>query len=198
MSFVAVTLPIVIGVGGALIEKKGAEDAADTLAGGALTAAQLADRADQRAREDLQPFRDIGGGIAPLLSEFVREGPETELERTQGFTDIQKSAAAGGKGLRSGNTLKGLTQFNNLLNSRNRQQRFNELFNVVTLGANAASRTATNTLNSSITQGGFLTDAASATAAGQIGASNAIVNGLQNLSFLNFSTKNKTSGQARA
>jgi len=126
----------------------------------------------EEARADLGPFRDVGEGVLGPLGEFVREGPETELERTRGFQDIQRSAAAGGK-LRSGGTLESLTEFNSVLNARNRQQRFRELFATARLGQSAAAgqaatslRTGENISSTQIGQGNV-------TAAGIIGRNNA-------------------------
>lgn len=125
------------------------------------------------ARSDLSGFRQAGEGILEFLQDFVKEGPETELERTRGFEDIQRSAAAGGK-LRSGNTLEGLTSFNNQLNERNRGNRFRELFNLAILGANAASGQATGTLNTARSNADLITGIGNAKAAGEIGSANTI------------------------
>ncbi len=128
-------------------------------------------RARGEARGDLQPFRQAGEGILNFLSDFVGEGPETELERTRGFRDIQSSAAAGGK-LRSGGTLESLTGFNNMLNARNRRDRFSELFNLATLGANAASGQATATLRTGENISSTQIGQGNARAAGRVGAAN--------------------------
>lgn len=156
---------------------------ADQQSDAAGEAAAVQERADLRARADLQPFRQAGGAVLNPLTDFVLQGPETELERTEGFRDIQTSAAAAGK-LRSGGTLKALTSFNNMLNARNRTQRFNELFNVASLGSNAAARQATNTLGSAQVQGDLITQGGNARAAGIVGAGNAGTNALTNLLFL--------------
>ena len=141
--------------------------------------------ARQEARGDLQPFRDVGGRILDPLLDFVRGGPETDLERTEGFTQIQNSAAARGK-LRSGGTLRRLVEFNKLLNARNRGQRFNELFNLATLGSNAASGQATASLQSGRDIAGTTENIGNVLAAGRIGAGNArrdAVNSLLQLAF---------------
>lgn len=70
--------------------------------------------------------------INPILS-FLRD---------EGFEDIQNTAAARGS-LGSGGTLEDLTRFNTQLAStvvpQLQQQRFNQLFNILGLGANAAT-----------------------------------------------------------
>lgn len=141
------------------------------------------ERALERARGDLQPFRETGGEILNPLLDFVKSGPESELERTQGFSDIQESAAAAGK-LRSGGTLRSLTEFNNMLNARNRNQRFNELFNLAALGSNAASGQATATQNTGRAVGSTLEGIGNVRAAGEIGGANAARNTLFSLGKL--------------
>jgi len=96
--------------------------------------------------------------INPVLS-FLRE---------EGFQDIQESAAAQGR-LGAGGTLKDLTRFNTGLAStivpQLQNQRFNQLFNLLGLGANAASGQATAQLG---------TGANIANLQGQIGEAGAI------------------------
>jgi len=166
----------VIAAGGAIlggvISSSGAGDAADTQAGSADAAIREQRLAREEARRELRPFTRLGTEIAPGLLDFVREGPETELERTRGFEDIQRSAAAGGK-LRSGGTLESLTTFNNQLNARNRGQRFNELFNLATLGSNAAAGQATATQNFAGNISDMTIGRGDAVAAGQVGRANA-------------------------
>jgi hypothetical protein len=170
-------------IGTSILGLLGSKEAGDTQADAANTAAAGLERADIRAREDLQPFREAGGEVLNPLVDFAMKGPETELERTEGFTNIQNSAAAGGK-LRSGGTLKALTEFNSMLNSRNRSQRFNELFNLATLGSNAASRQATNTLNTAQGVGEYGTQGANAKAAGIVGGTNQLSNLFNNFVFM--------------
>lgn len=124
------------------------------------------------ARGDLDPFRQVGTGILDTLGEFVKQGPETDFERTEGFRQIQNSAAAGSK-LRSGGTLRALTEFSAGVNERFRGNRFRELFNLATLGANAAAGQATATLRTGENVSGLQIGQGNATAAGIIGAKNA-------------------------
>lgn len=146
-------------------------DAANTQAAAGREAIASNERALETARGDLQRFREAGGAILPALQQLVQEGPETDFERTEGFRAIQNSAAAGGK-LQSGGALKELTRFNSGLNARNRNQRFNELFNLGTLGANAASGQATATLGTARSNADTLVGIGDVQAAGQIGRTN--------------------------
>jgi hypothetical protein len=124
------------------------------------------------ARGDLAPFRGLGADIVNPLLDFVKGGPETDLERTEGFGAIQKSAAAGGK-LNAGGTLRDLVGFNNMLNERNRGNRFNELFNLAVLGSNAASGQATAAQNTGRNISDIMLGQGNAQAAGIIGKGNA-------------------------
>lgn len=167
----------VIAAGATLVSGAVSSRGAKSAAGKQKKASKLAieeqRRAREQVREDLSPFRELGTeALSPLLS-FVLEGPETELERSRGFQDIQRSAAAGGK-LRSGGTLEELTGFNNMLNARNRQQTFGELFNLATLGSNAAAGQATATQNFANNIGSLRVGAGDAAAAGRVGQANAI------------------------
>jgi hypothetical protein len=145
------------------------------------------DEAAAQARQDVLPFAQTGAFALPFLADFVSQDPNVGLQRTAGFQDIQQSAAAGGK-LQSGGTLEALTEFNQRLNLGNRAQRFNELFNVATLGANASARAGTNTLTGSQIGSEFLTQGANARAAGRIGQGNAVNQGIENLIFLKSAT----------
>ena len=124
------------------------------------------------ARGDLQPFRDAGGDVLdPLLASIL--APDSDFERTEGFRAIQNSAAAGGK-LQSGGTLKALTEFNTGLNERNRSRRTAELFNLATLGANAAAGQATATQQTGSNLGNIAIGQGNAIAGGKVGSGNAV------------------------
>ena len=103
------------------------------------------------------------------MFDFVSQGPETDFERTQGFEDIQQSAAASGK-LNAGGTLGALTEFSAGVNERFRGNRFNELLSLANLGqasaagqANITVRTGENISSTEIGKGNAL-------AAGRIGS----------------------------
>lgn len=110
-------------------------------------AADVQRETDAAARADLQPFRDAGAGIlGPLQDQALNDPFDMGFEQQEGFRAIQNSAAAGGR-LGSGGTLKALTDYQTGLSAQFDQQKFNKLFNLASMGSNAAARTATNTLN---------------------------------------------------
>ena len=93
---------------------------------------------------------DLGGFAGDELKNLLSNpnagleqiNPIVDFLRKEGFNDIQESAAAGGR-LGAGGTLRDLTQFNSDLTStvipQLQNQRFNQLFNVLGLGTNAAT-----------------------------------------------------------
>ena len=95
------------------------------------------------AREAAQP---TGQGRLDSIEEI---NPVLSFLRDEGFQDIQESAAARGR-LGAGGTLKDLARFNTQLGAtivpQLQQQRFNQLFNLLGLGSNAASGQATQQL----------------------------------------------------
>jgi len=112
--------------------------------------------AEDRATERTQPFADIGleagGQLTNLLGDpnagLEQINPVVNFLRDQGFAQISEQASARGVG--AGAEMKELTQFNTDLTStivpQLQNQRFNQLFNVAGMGANAASGQATAAL----------------------------------------------------
>jgi hypothetical protein len=114
------------------------EKAGQTQAAAADTAVGTLEGAGAKASGRLDKFTGAGEQVLNPLVSSVLAGPESDFERTQGFEKIQKSAAAGGK-LRSGETLKGLTEFSSGLDTRNFNNRVNQLLSIAGLGANSAA-----------------------------------------------------------
>jgi hypothetical protein len=139
-------------------------------------AAQVSADAAAQARQDALPFIRAGAGVTNQLIDQATRGLNVPLERSEGFGDINRIAAAGRGGL-SGGQLRGLTQFNNMLNARNNEQIFNQLYNVATLGANAAVGAGTNAINAAGQTGEFLTQRGNAQAAGITGIGKQIAGG---------------------
>jgi len=179
------------GVAGPLIGAGASIFAASKQASAAKKGIRAQEAAREQARADLQPFVQAGSSQLNQLTSIAGQGLDVPLERAQGFRDIQNSAAAGGN-LNSGGTLKELTSFNNMLNARNRSLIFNQLFNVATLGANAASGQATASINTGNQISDLFTQRGNAQAAGIAGAANSLTDN----SFLNaFKQSSSTSSQ---
>jgi hypothetical protein len=154
-------------------------------AGQAAISEQEAARASFEERTD--PFRELGLVGSEQLTSFLEDptqqlseiNPIVDFLRGQGFEQIQESAAARGR-LGAGGTLKDLTQFNSDLTStvipQLQNQRFNQLFNTASLGANVAAGQGTAGLNTAANVGNLLGGIGQAEAGGVIGAANAQTN----------------------
>jgi len=158
---------------GGIVQSKSASKAAKEVRRAGETQSELLTAGQQAAQELAQPFIDVGTGAAGQLESFL-QNPNQQLEeinpivsflRDEGFEQIQESAAAQGR-LGAGSTLKDLSEFNQNLSAtiapQLQQQRFNQLFNVTGLGANAAGGLGTKAIG---------TGANLATVAGNVGRS---------------------------
>lgn len=107
---------------------------------------------------------------------LAQVNPLVDFMRQQGFEDIQESAAARGR-LGAGGTLRDLTEFNTNLAAtvvpQLQQQRFNQLFNLLGLGANAAAGQGTAGLQTATNIGNLMGNIGQAQAQGAIGQANA-------------------------
>ena len=179
-------------IGGAISGNEAAGDIADAQAAGqnALIGEQRAAR--EQSRADLQPFVEIGLGAGEQLQNLLNNpmagldeiNPIVDILRNQGFEQIQESAAAGGR-LGAGGTLKDLTSFNTDLATtvvpQLQNQRFNQLFNVLGMGQNAAAGQGTATLQTGNQIGNALGNIGRVRAGEVEGKANAITGGLNSL-----------------
>ena len=195
-----------ISVGGSLIggalSGNAAKSAASTQAAAANNAAAQSQAQYQQTRADLQPFVQAGYGatnalnsqLGQLTSQFnptqaqLEATPGYQFNLSQGLQGVQNSAAARGLGI-SGAALKGAaqyatgladntlqTQFN--IDQANKTNAFNKLLSLTQTGANAAATTGQQGLWATQNAGNFSTSGAAATAAGDVGAANALTKGL--------------------
>jgi hypothetical protein len=145
-------------------------------------AAEIAERTaltlDNRARKDLQPFRQMGITAGQKLmtllsgeadpSAVMQESALYRWQRDQGYRDINRQLSA--RGLqRSGAGLETLARFTNQLTAEEGQRYYDRLSNLTTLGSNAAARMATNTVQTGNNLAGIQGQLGQATA-GAIGA----------------------------
>lgn len=144
------------------------------------------------AQELAQPFVDLGVQAGGQLQNFLADptaglaeiNPIVDILRRQGFEQIQESAAAQGR-LGAGGTLQDLTQFSSDLATtavpQLQNQRFNQLFNVASLGQNAAAGQGTQALQTASNVGNLLGNIGQAQAQGAISQGQAITGTLQNV-----------------
>ncbi len=178
---------------GGLIQGKAAKSAAKTQAGAAQAGITEQQAARAESRELAQPFVDIGVQAGQDIQNLLADptagldqiNPVVDFLRNQGFEQIQESAAAQGR-LGAGGTLEDLTQFNTDLAStvvpQLQNQRFNQLFNLLSSGQSAAAGQGQQAIQSGTNIGNLLNTAGRATAGGQIGQANAITGAIQNVS----------------
>lgn len=189
-------------VGGAM-QANAASGAAETQADAATQAALLAQQAGEQQRQDLQPFAQFGAGFMNPAQQAVNQSqqlfsdptsimdnPLLQAIQAQNQTDIMQNAAVRGR-LGTGGTQQHLqdsalrTGFDFLNQERAAQlQNVGVLSNLVGMGQSAAAGQGAAGIQTAGMQGNNITDAASATAAGTIGASNAAANTLQNIGNL--------------
>lgn len=179
-------------IGGAISGSAAQREAAEAgqQATGAAIAEQRAAREDFEART--QPFLDIGLAGGQQLQSFLEDptqqlaeiNPIVSFLREQGFEQIQESAAAQGR-LGAGGTLKDLTRFDVDLTStvvpQLQNQRFNQLFNVASLGANVAAGQGTAALQTGANVSNLLGTAGRQEQAGILGSNQAILGGVENI-----------------
>ena len=153
--------------------------------------------AREEFRELSQPFLTAGqAGIGPLLELLGLSGgdPLSGLEeinplvsflREQGFEGIQEQAA--GRGF-TGGTLNELAEFNTQLAGTIvpglQQQRFNQLFNLVGLGANTATGVGTAGLNAATNIGTGFGNIGSIQGQGALNQGNVVSGGISDLAGL--------------
>jgi hypothetical protein len=168
-------------IGGSLISANAAQRAAKTQA-----------RAAGQARTDLLPFMLPGQGATGALAslygidpatgafdpnaafnpaslEAFRRSPDYQFALTEGLRGLENSAAARGM-LRSGNTLRGITNYATGLASQTFGNYTGALRQLAQLGAGAAGGAG----NAAMAQG-------AATASGIVGSANAIAGGMGSL-----------------
>ena len=133
-----------------------------------------------------------GSLIAPFNPANLSQTPGYQFQLQQGEQAVADQATATG-GVGGGNTLKALTNYGQNLASTTYQQQFNDymaqqqqqlgaLQTAAGSGQNAAAGLAAAGQNNASNVGNLLTSGAAATAAGQVGAANAITGGINNLS----------------
>ena len=199
---------IVTGVGalgsiaGGIIGANAASSAAKTQANAATNAANMAQAQYGQTRADLLPYNLAGqvatdnlvGRLPDLTAPFnmteanLEQTPGYQFTRDQGLKAVQSAAAAKGQGI-SGAALKGAAQYATGLADANYQNQFNnyqttqnnaynKLLGLGSLGESAGAQTGSLGLGATNTATNALTGGANASAAGTVGAANALTNSI--------------------
>lgn len=197
----------VASLAGGAVSAIGANSAADTQAAAAQQAAQIQQQQYQQNTANQQPYMSAGTAALNTIGQDQANGtgfaaafnpstyidtPGYQFQLQQGQSAINSSAAATG-GVLNGGTLKALDQYTTgLANTtygqaysqymQNSQQQYNQLYGVASLGESAAGSLGAQGTQSAANTGNYLTQAGNATAAGTVGVSNAINQGISGVS----------------
>jgi hypothetical protein len=175
-------------------QAQAAQSAAQTQANAANYAADLQNKQFQQIQQNLSPYMNIGTQALPQYLSLLGlgsqggAGMQSALENMPGYQfALQqglKSAAnsASGSGLNlSGAQQKGLANYATGLASTNYQNLLSNLQNAVATGQNAAAGLGSAGMTNAQQLGNYATQAANATAAGQIAGGNTQANALNSL-----------------
>jgi hypothetical protein len=186
---------------GGLMSKSGA----DSQAAAADRAAQLSNDQYNQTRADQAPWRAAGetalNQLVPLASNYTpfgmsqfQQDPGYQFRLSEGQRALAHSAGGRG-GLVSGNSLKAMQDYaqnsasGEYQNAFNRYQternaRLNPLQSLAGVGQSATNFTGAAGAQNAATMGNYLTGGAAASAAGNMGAANALTSGLG--TYLNY------------
>lgn len=149
-----------IGAGGSILSgmfgASGAKKQAAANRYAADKAQETAYELDTRQRADIQPFRqygiEAGNTLMGLLqggqdvSQTLQASPLFKWQEEQGMRGLNRQLSARGA-WNSGAGMETLARFSNQLVAEEGQRFYDRLFNLTSLGSNAASHMATNTSN---------------------------------------------------
>jgi hypothetical protein len=195
-------------VGSALIGSSASSSAAGTQAGAAREASALSDAQFQQTRQDQMPFLQAGvralgklegaADYTPFGMDQFQADPGYAFRLKEGQKALEQSAAARG-GLISGNALKAASRYGQEMGSQEytnafnryqteRQARLNPLQSLAGVGQTTAANLGAAGAANANTMGNYLTGGAAASAAGRVGAANAITSGVG--TYLNYNQGN--------
>jgi len=174
-------------IGGAYIQNKGAQDAADSQSAAQQAAIDEQRRQYDQTRQDLSPYMQWGGQAIPLLSKLnagdysgFLNSPDYQAAFQQGQGAIDSSAASRG-GLFGGGHTKDSIAFGSGLASQYLGNYRNALFQQAGSGQNAAAGLGGLGANMATNIGNAYTNMGNAQANGAYGSANAYSNALNSL-----------------
>jgi hypothetical protein len=195
--------------GSALLGASASKSAASTQAAAADRAAELQNAQFQQTREDLAPYRAAGqtalNALTPLATNYQKFGmdqfqqdPGYAFRLSEGQKSLDRQAAARG-GLISGGALKAAQRYGQEMGSQeytnafNRYQlernaQLNPLQSLAGVGQTTATQLGQFGATNAANVGNLMTGGAAASAAGQVGAANALTGGLG--TYLNYTQGN--------
>jgi hypothetical protein len=194
--------------GSSLLQSNAASSGASAQANAANRAAELSNEQYQQTRQDLAPYRAAGvnalgklEGMAdytPFGMQQFQQDPGYAFRLSEGQKGLDRQAAARG-GLISGGALKaaqrygqemGSQEYTNAFNryQTERNARLNPLQSLAGVGQTATNQLGQFGAQNAGAMGNYMTGAAAAGAAGQMGSANAMASGLG--TYLNYNQGN--------
>lgn len=195
-------------VASSFMGSKAASNAGEAQAGAARDAAALSNEQFQQTRQDQMPWLQAGGRALTKLEGAVdytpfgmsqfQADPGYAFRLSEGQKALDRSAAARG-GLISGNALKAATGYGQEMGSQEYQNAFNRyqqeraaklqpLQSLAGVGQTTAANLGSAGAANANAMGNYLTGGAAASAAGNVGAANAITGGLG--TYMNYNQGN--------
>lgn len=180
---------------GSVLGARSADKAASAQKSAARNQLALQERVFEEGSQNFEPFLQGGtNALGALLSELglgdapegfngLQASPAALFALQQGRDQIEAGAAARG-GLNSGATLQALEDLRFGLAAQDRETQLNRLAQLAGLGQASAGQQAALGQNFATNAGDAFANIGNAQAAGQIGVSNAISGGLNNLGGL--------------
>ena len=163
-----------IGAGGSILSglfgASAASKQADAIRYSADQGAAVVREMNNLARKDLAPFREMGvkagselmrmllGGPGVDVREMTKASPLFQFQSELGMRNLNRELSARGL-FGSGAGLETLARFNNQLVGEEADRLFGRLFNVTSLGENAAAKTASGNIQSGQTIAGIESNA---------------------------------------
>lgn len=160
MSFAATAIGVAGSVASGVIAAEGASKQAGAIGAGAMLSRETALELDNRAREDMAPFRSLGLTAGNQLEQIIAGNAKLDdLFKGSSLYDWQSEMGTRGinrqlkaRGLYgSGAGLETLAMFEKGLVAEEGAKWWDRLFNTTALGSNAAARMATGTTQTGAT-----------------------------------------------
>ena len=188
----AVGAAAVGGIASAVIGSEASQNAAKKITGAETLATNVEEQQFQQTQANLAPFLNAGTAALPTLQGLLGIGgqppnptaftssPGYQFMLGQGTQAVQNAASATG-GVKSGNTLKSLTQYGQGLANQTYQQYLNNVGGVVGMGQSAANQIGNFGQTTAAEVGQNYGISGSANAAGILGAAQSQIGGINAL-----------------
>ena len=183
-----VTAVVGTAVVGGIVQSKAAGKAAAATRDGNNSAIAEQRAAREQAREDLNPFREMGEGMIPQIQELMGStGVDNQLFTAlndRSLPQLSQSSAANGL-FNSGGNRQQLTDrmFDNFLiaGPQLQQQKYNQMLNLVNMGQSSAAGQANAAMSSGANIGNLMQSTGQSQAQGAINQGNAIGGAINNI-----------------